>query len=212
MARDYKHRAQPKKKTSRPVRIGTWQWMLITALIISFVVFLVYIRMTGSKQPETAQPLPAATAEKKPLKPDLKKTQTPENKEKKAEPKAPHFEFYTVLPEKEVVVPEHEIKTRSREERVGKAKEGKYIMQAGSFGAFKEADQLRAKLALMGIESKVEKAKIGDKIWYRVKMGPYTQMTSVDLIKKRLKKNGIDAIVTEAGVKAKTPAATQPNH
>jgi len=54
------------------------------------------------------------------------------------------------LPEKEVVVPEYEIKTRTREERVGKAKETHYMMQAGSFKTFKEADHLRAKLCFYG--------------------------------------------------------------
>jgi hypothetical protein len=56
MARDYKHRAHSAKKAPRrqpldqPQSIGLWKWMLITALIISFVVFLVYLRSTGSKQ------------------------------------------------------------------------------------------------------------------------------------------------------------------
>jgi len=49
----------------------------------------------------------------------------------------------------------------------------------------------------MGIESRVEKAKVGNVIWNRVKMGPYTHSSSVSVIKKRLRKNGIDVIVTE---------------
>jgi cell division protein FtsN len=119
--------------------------------------------------------------------------------EVKSGPKMPQFDFYTILPEKEVVVPEYEIKTRAREERVGKAKETHYLMQAGSFKTFKEADRLRAKLALMGIESKVEKAKVGSVNWYRVKMGPYVQTDSVNTIRARLRQNGIDVIITETG-------------
>lgn len=114
-------------------------------------------------------------------------------------PKSPQFDFYTILPDKEVVVPEYEIKTRSREERVGKAKETHYIMQAGSFKTFKEAERLRAKLALMGIESKVQKAKVGRVNWYRVKMGPFTRTASVNSIRSRLRQNGIDVIITETG-------------
>ncbi|MGZ8175262.1 MULTISPECIES: SPOR domain-containing protein, partial [Methylobacter] len=67
------------------------------------------------------------------------------------------------------------------------------------FREFKDADSLRAKLALMGIESKVEKAKVGNVVWNRVKMGPYTQMTSVSTIRGRLWENGIDVIVMEIG-------------
>ena len=82
---------------------------------------------------------------------------------------------------------------------MGKAKETHYIMQAGSFKTFNEAEQLRKKLAAMGIESKVQKAKVGSVNWYRVKMGPYTQTDSVNTIRARLRKNGIDVIITETG-------------
>jgi cell division protein FtsN len=203
MSRDYKPRAQGRyagqrrQKFDRRPSVGLWKWMLITAIIISFVVFLVYLRTTGSKQinpRQISQTIPnkpgaenAATS-KEELKPEVKPG-----------PRLPQFDFYTILPEKEVVVPEYEIKTRTREERVGKAKETHYIMQAGSFKTFKEADQLRKKLAAMGIESKVQKAKVGSVNWYRVKMGPYTQTASVNTIRARLRQNGIDVIITETG-------------
>jgi len=51
----------------------------------------------------------------------------------------------------------------------------------------------------MGIESRVEKAKVGDATWYRVKMGPLSKMSSVSSIRARLRQNGIDVVVTEAG-------------
>ena len=76
-------------------------------------------------------------------------------------------------------------------------KTNKYLMQAGSFRQFSEADKLRARLALIGIESRIEKAKVGNTIWNRVKIGPYSNSSSVSVIKKRLKQNGIDIIVTE---------------
>lgn len=197
MARDYKPRGQQSKKKGRrpPPVVGAWRWVLVAALVISFIAFLVYLRVNGDKQPDA--PVSSAANTEKSAGAEPKKS-PPAKPADEAKPKPPHFEFYTVLPDKEVVVPEHEIKTRSREERVGKAKESRYVMQAGSFKSLKEADQLRAKLALMGIESKVEKAKIGDAVGYRVKLGPYTQMGSVDIIRNRLRKNGIDAIVTES--------------
>ncbi|MGZ5008381.1 MAG: SPOR domain-containing protein [Methylobacter sp.] len=195
MAKDYKHRTQHRNSASyrqRPQSLSLWRWMLITASIISFVVFLVYLRSTGSKQ-VTAQPdVPAKTEEMKAEAPKPeKKTETG--------PVLPQFDFYTILPEKEVIVPDYEINTRAREERVGQAKITSYILQAGSFRDFKDADSLRAKLALMGIESKVEKAKVGNVVWNRVKMGPYTQMTSVSTIRGRLRENGIDVVVMEIG-------------
>lgn len=195
MAKDYKHRAQHKNTASyrqNSQSLSLWRWMLITALIISFVVFLVYLRGTGSKQVTPQQNIQAQ--------PEQVKAEAPKQ-EKKPEPGPvlPQFDFYTILPEKEVIVPDHEINTRAREERVGQAKITSYILQAGSFREFKDADSLRAKLALMGIESKVEKAKVGNVVWNRVKMGPYTQMASVSTIRGRLRENGIDVVVMEVG-------------
>ena len=226
MARDYKYRAQGGNKAHRRQSldqrqgVGLWKWMLITALIILFVVFLVYLRSTGPNQIKPEQisqaiPIKAEAVKKEapkheekpePIKNiEPKQEKKPEPVKPKAEMKAipepeavaPQFDFYTILPEKEVVVPDYEINTRTREERVGQAKKAKYIMQAGSFREFKDADGLRAKLALMGIESRVEKAKVGNVIWNRVKMGPYDRMASVSSIRARLRQNGIDAIVTE---------------
>jgi cell division protein FtsN len=201
MTRDYKPRIQERKASGlsaalqrqhldRNKSLGLLRWMLITALIIVFVVFLVYL-IAGSKQvPQTSQAVPGKAGAE---------TTAALKEEIKSEPKPPQFDFYTILPEKEVVVPEYEIKTRTREEQVGKAKNTQYIMQAGSFKSFIEADQLRARLALMGIESKVQKAKVGSVNWYRVKMGPFTQTASVNSIRSRLRKNGIDVIITEMG-------------
>jgi cell division protein FtsN len=198
MSRDYKPRpkgkyaGQRRQKFDREPGIGLWKWILITAIIISFIVFLVYLRSTGSKPtttpPESQAILEENTAAKEQKKPEVKPG-----------PKIPQFDFYTILPEKEVVVPEYEIKTRTREEHVGKAKEAHYMLQAGSFKTFKEADGLRTKLAAMGMESTVQKAKIGSVNWYRVKMGPYTQMPSINTIRARLRQNGIDVIITETG-------------
>ncbi len=201
MAKDYKHRAQNKHSASyrqKSDSLSLWRWMLITALIISFVVFLVYLRGIGTKQQDSEQAPPQPTVPTVPTKPETAKVEAP-TPEKKPEPGPvlPQFDFYTILPEKEVIVPDYEISTRTREERVGQAKTASYILQAGSFKDFKDADSLRAKLALMGIESKVEKAQIGNVTWNRVKMGPYTQMTSVSTIRTRLRENGIDVIVME---------------
>ena len=202
MSRDYKPRPQGRyagqrrqKFDRQQPRVAIWKWMLIIVIIIAFAVFLIYLRSTGSEQinpQQISQTIPDKAGAG---------SQATSKEEKKPEvkpgPKIPQFDFYTILPDKEVVVPEHEIKTRTREERVGQAKGAHYIMQAGSFKTFKEADQLSKKLASMGIESKVQKAKVGSVNWYRVKMGPYTQTASVNTIRARLRQNGIDVVITE---------------
>lgn len=206
MARDYKYRAQNPRESARSRRpkpkegMALWRWMLITAIIIGFVVFLFYLSSNGAKQTGSLPPANPALKGQTETGPATK----PEGKVKQKveavpEPPGPQFEFYTYLPQKEVVVPDHEINTRTREERVGKAKATRYILQAGSYKESMEADRLRAKLALMGIESHIEKTKVGSVVWHRVTLGPYTRMASVSVIRSRLRQSGIDVIVVELG-------------
>lgn len=191
MARDYKHRAQPKKAAVKKTGVAWWKWLLVIILIGLFVFFLNYLRDSVPEDKQTA----AKVTKKKLDTQGVKKASKPKHQDKK--PEEPRYDFYTILPEAEVVVPDYEIKTRAREERVGKAKVTRYMIQAGSFREFAEADKLRARLALMGIESRVEKARVGNVVWNRVKLGPFTQSSSVASIKERLRQDGIDVIVTE---------------
>ena len=203
MTRDYKPRLNKRKFTGQQRQhhakhstVGLWRWMLITAVVISLVVFLVYLRSNYKTAiPEADLKVTANNALIQNAAP-IKEEKKPEVKQ---ESKPPQFDFYTILPEKEVVIPEYEIKTRTREEHVGKAKEAHYVLQVGSFKILKEAETLKTKLASMGMESTIEKQKIGQISWYRVKMGPYTQMPSINTIRSRLRKNGIDVIITETG-------------
>ncbi len=187
MPRDYKHRAQPKKSRSKqaPPKVSWWKWLLVLVLIAAFVGFLMFLR-TSTPASETRATAPHQAAKKpkpKPKKPVKKKEK-------------PHFEFYTRLP-KETVVTDYEIKTRVREERVGKAKKAQYLIQAGSFKKFSDADKRRAQLALMGFESRIEKARVGNTVWHRVKLGPFSRPSAVATVQARLKKAGIDVIITE---------------
>lgn len=211
MARDYKHRVQnpsygsSRARNKKPPTLW-WRWLLVAALIVAFVVFLNMVRgmvaelIAGKPEAAASQPGPAVKQEI-PL--DQKKPSVAEP-EKPAEPEPvqaeePRYDFYTILPQAETVVPDYEIQTRVREELVGKTKQAKYVMQAGSFREAADAERHKAKLALLGIESWVEKAKVGSVIWHRIKIGPYDNPSSVSTIKELLQKNGIGVIVTEQG-------------
>ncbi len=183
MPRDYKHRANTNSRQPVKSKVAWWRWFLIVLVIALFVFFLAYVRKTAPK----TEPTPVAVS-----KPTV---ETPKHQDKK--PQEPRFDFYTILPETEVVVPENEINTRRREEQFGKEKSTQYIIQVGSFRDYSEADRLRARLALMGIESRIEKAEVGHVEWNRVKMGPFKKTSSVTALKSRLKNNGIDVVVIE---------------
>lgn len=217
MARDYKHRVQGSaygrnRARKRKAANLPWRWLMVAVLIVAFVVFLNMIRtmvaelVTGksgavvSQTDQTVkQTLPLDSNK---LSGDKPITVTPEKSKEEAEliqPEEPQYDFYTILPQAETVIPDYEIQSRVREELVGKAKATKYVMQAGSFREETEAERHKAKLALLGIESWIEKAKVGSVIWHRVKIGPYDNPSSVSTIKDLLQKNGIGVIVTEQG-------------
>lgn len=187
MARDYKSRAAKKSKQKSKYRIINWQWLLIIFLIVGFVFFLV--NLTDKNRQNKQQKLTI----------EHKKATNPKSsyKQKNKKLAEPYFDFYTILPETEVIIPEYEINTRNREEQFGKPNVKKYLLQAGSFKEPAEADKLRAILALIGIESKIEQAKVGNTVWNRVKIGPYSRSSDVFSIRNRLRKNNIDAIVVE---------------
>lgn len=200
MARDYKPRVREKKswhsRSESRHKSGNrlWNWLLLITVVILLVVGLVYLVSFAFKKDDITPTNSVVTEQSKDAKtgPEVKPQPVVD-----VGPKVPQFDFYTILPDKEVVVPEYEIKTRAREERMGKAKEAHYVIQAGSFKTSKEAEQLQLKLATMGIVSKIDKSKLGDVNWYRVKMGPYTQTSIVNTIRSRLRQNGIDILITE---------------
>ena len=72
-----------------------------------------------------------------------------------------------------------------------------YILQVGSFKQSKQADQLKALLALQGIEANIQSVAINSDTWYRVRIGPINNLTTLNQIRKRLQKNDIASIVVK---------------
>ena len=73
------------------------------------------------------------------------------------------------------------------------ASTGFYLM-AGSFQKPADADAQKANLALIGFDATVQKAVIGEKVWYRVKIGPFKRQDDANRARNELKDNGIDAV------------------
>src|SRR5688572_271014 len=116
----------------------------------------------------------------------------------------PKFDFYRILPGSEEPVSDKELKERERQQRAA-AKTGSsssqqetskdvYFIQAGSFQNPADADNQKARLAILGFESSVEPANLPDKgTWYRVRLGPYTKVDEINRVRQALAQNGIDA-------------------
>jgi cell division protein FtsN len=71
---------------------------------------------------------------------------------------------------------------------------GVFFIQAGSFQNPADADNQKAKIAMLGFESSVEPGFLPDKgTWYRVRLGPYTTLDELNQVRRTLGQNGIDA-------------------
>jgi cell division protein FtsN len=116
----------------------------------------------------------------------------------------PRFDFYTILPEIESVLPEKEPK-KTQAATAKSAEEVRYALQAASLANFNDADQLKAKLALAGLEARIEKVTIeGRGDFYRVRLGPYANVEDLEAPTKQLSQLGIKALRLKL---KKTPGA-----
>ncbi|NIR28558.1 MAG: SPOR domain-containing protein [Gammaproteobacteria bacterium] len=107
----------------------------------------------------------------------------------------PRFEFYTILPEKEVTVPEHEI-TPPSEDRPAPPSGASYMLQVGSFRKLSEADRLRAGLALIGLEADIQTVTVNDgETWHRVRLGPFRDLDALNAARTRLREHDMEAMV-----------------
>jgi cell division protein FtsN len=121
-----------------------------------------------------------------------------------AAPDKPKFDFYKILPGAEEPVSERELRERMRANKSGQQEASKdvYFIQAGSFQNPADADNQKARLAILGFESSVEPANLPDKgTWYRVRMGPYSKLEEINRIRQSLASSGIEASL----VKIKEP-------
>ncbi len=199
MPRDYKSRATRKQKKSLPGYI----WLVSGLAIGLFIAFIVYL----DKQPESKVDFGSAVQEElKKIKQQAKKknTGTAETATKKEQ----KFNFYTILPELEVLIPESETrpperpaKTKNKSittKNTNKKHTGKqYVLQAGSFQNLNDAEKLKANLAFLGLAANIQHVTINKQAWHRVKTGPYRNKQQLYKNQKLLKQNGIHAISME---------------
>jgi cell division protein FtsN len=114
---------------------------------------------------------------------------------------AKNYDFYDMLPNFEVVVPEKDREV-SRERDNAPAtieRPGVYVLQAGSYRQQAEADRIRAQLKLQGIDANVQRVAVDDDVWHRVRIGPITDLTELNRLRARLRAADLDALVIRVG-------------
>jgi cell division protein FtsN len=118
-------------------------------------------------------------------------------REAATDPQPDQYDFYDMLPNFEVVVPEKEVVQRDEPEAA--RKEGAYVLQAGSYRKEEDADRVRAQLALQGIESKVQRVAIDADTWHRVRIGPISDPAELNRVRSRLKEAEVDFLIVRVG-------------
>jgi cell division protein FtsN len=112
-------------------------------------------------------------------------------------PEKPRFDFYKILAGGEEPVSDRELRERTRlaaSKSQASASKDVYYVQAGAFQNPADADNQKARLAILGFESNVEPTTLPDKgTWYRVRMGPYTKIDELNKVRQALAQNGIEA-------------------
>jgi cell division protein FtsN len=120
------------------------------------------------------------------------------------------FTFYDILPGKQEAVPGANPAPPSSEKAptlppVAAVPSGEVLfLQVGAFQKPAEADSLKARLALIGVETSVQEVIIPDKgTMYRVRVGPYGQIEDMNKARSLLTQNGIAVSVVRAKDAAK---------
>jgi cell division protein FtsN len=135
---------------------------------------------------------------------DKKKSRSNEPVEAEAgdtgtEDSAKSYAFYDMLPKFEVVVPEKEKDVRPDTKSVPETRRGTYVLQAGSYKNFADADRVRAQLALQGVESKVQKVTVDNDTWHRIRIGPISKLDELNRLRQILRKSDVDVLVIRVG-------------
>jgi cell division protein FtsN len=197
MPRDYKTRRKNKKS------LPGYIWLLSGLAIGLFIAFIVYL----DKQPEGNKDFGSAVqAELEKLKQQAKKKNSGATSSTSKAPatgkKEPKFNFYTLLPELEVLIPESETRppvtsVNNKTSKPQQKTEKQYILQVGSFQNLSDAKRLKANLAFLGLEAGIQHVTVNKQAWHRVRTGPYQDKQRLYKNQKLLKQNDINSISME---------------
>lgn len=162
-----------------------WAWLVLGVLVTLLAVLLVprwlksgggdgFFRPTPNPDARPAAP----SAEGEAIAPDVAPAAAPEK------PKPPQFDFYTLLPGQEVAMSDAELAASAKAEAV-------------AYGASGDAEAVKAKIALLGLNARVESAQIAGKTVYRVRLGPYGSAAELAEAKAKLADGGLPAIAVK---------------
>lgn len=104
------------------------------------------------------------------------------------------YDFYTMLPKFEVVVPEKERGTRvAPTAQVDRP--GIYFVQVGSYREEDVANRVHAQLTKLGIDSTVQRIAVDSDVWHRVRVGPIKDLPRLNRLREQLRAADLDSLL-----------------
>lgn len=185
MSRDYKNQDR-KAGPRRSGGAGSFLVGVLVGLVLGLAIALGVAWYINKMPNPFSGRAPQAKTDEKAAKGAAKS----EDKSAKADEK-PRFDFYKILPgteEKEAAgAPKDAAKPSTP------APKEAFFLQAGAFQNAPDADNLKARLALLGVEATVQTSTLPDKgVWHRVRVGPYTSVEDLGRTRELLKQNGVE--------------------
>jgi len=108
------------------------------------------------------------------------------------------FDFYTLLPEREVIVSSSEPSVATETDAPSAATpvpRTRFLLQAGSFRRVEDADRRRAQVLLLGLDARIEDVHTNGGRWHRVIVGPFDARGPLDRARATLISENIDTLV-----------------
>lgn len=169
---------------------GLPRWALVLAGVALGMLAMGALMYFGKPFRDKPQPPAPSTQPKKPA---ASRPKTP------ASPPEKRFEFYEVLPNAEVVIPQEGAAAQADKTPAPVTIPGVYVLQAGSFGTFAEADRMKARLALLGIRSQIQNITVDGREYHRVRIGPVEDLDLLNGTRQRLRNAKIEAMLIRVG-------------
>lgn len=208
MARDYKNVAHKKEPAPGLLqKILPFLTGLVLGLLATFIIYLT--RQDDSWRPFQSAPEPVPIAQPASPVPAIPQATEPDARDNPVPP--PRFDFYDILPNKELNlsewVAEEQTLEQSLEQPASQDPDGVFILQVGSFKQLEAADQVKAQLALIGVTADIQRVVInGQDTLYRVRVGPYADQQKLNEARMRLQENNLEFMILK--LQADNPRVT----